>query len=151
MRTPQAGTRARLALAVAARDAADHARGLIGDLGATQTTGQRIGAARRLRALAMAVLDSAVLVEVAAGGDWAEIAPALGLTEGEARRRYAEIAQLWLEGEYSADLDLAVFSGLHEANLHPDTDPAGVAESIEQWFSRHVEPWEEQPESFRIL
>lgn len=141
MSAPQAYVRARLALAVAARDAADHARGLIGDLGNAQSPGDRIRAARQLRALAMAVLDSAVLVEVAEGGDWADLALALGLTEGEARRRYAETVQMWLDGEDSPGLDLAVFGSLGEP-MHPDEDPAGVAESIDRWYQRHAEPWE---------
>lgn len=142
MSSDQARVRANLALAVAARDTADHARGLVGDLGRANMTGDLIRAARRVRALAMATLDSAVLVEVAAGRDWAEIALALGLTEGETRRRYAETAQLWLDGEDSTALELAVFGSVGEA-MHPDSDPAGLAESLEQWYLRHAEPWDE--------
>jgi hypothetical protein len=141
MTAPQARSRARLALAVAARDTADHARGLVGDLGSSQLTGDRIRAARRLRALAMAVLDSAVLVELAASATWAEIADALGLSEAEAQRRYAETARLWLEAKEAPRLDLAVFGG-PGGNLHPDEDPAGLAESLSQWYVRHAEPWE---------
>ena len=60
----------RLAYAVAARDTADHARSLIGDLSTPLHVGDRIRAARQLRIHALTVLDRAVLIERADGASW---------------------------------------------------------------------------------
>lgn len=87
----------------------------------------------------MAVLDSAVLVELEAGADWSSIAAALGLSEATARSRYEDTARMWLDEAAASGLDLAVFG---RDRVDPDEDPRGMAEALDQWYARHSEPWE---------
>lgn len=139
------GVRARLAYAVASREVADYARGLVGDTATPMLPGERIRAARRLRVLALSVLDRAVLVELAAGASWANVADALGLPEAEVRRRYQETAARWVSGQSpdEADLDLSIY-GDFSTGLHPDSDPEGMAAALDAWYLRHSEPWDER-------
>ena len=152
MTEPNIGVRARLAFAVAARESADYSRGLVGDVGTPMLPGERIRAARRLRVLAMTILDRAVLVELAAGTSWAEVADNLALPEAEVRRRYEEGFMVWSEGEPPIGLNMTLWGDFGTA-LDPDSDPAGMAAALDLWFGRHSEPWEQatdQPVS-RIL
>lgn len=114
---------------------------MIGNLGTQQSTRDRVQEARRLRALASTVLESAVLVELAAGADWSDLAEALGLTPSEARRRYEEFARSWLTHDHP-HLNVSVFGSRGEV-VHPDADAAGLAFAIGQWYARHADPWEE--------
>jgi hypothetical protein len=98
--------------------------------------GERIRNARRLRLLAMSVLDRAVLTELADGASWDEVAFALGLDVAEAQRRYVPVWEQWQEGD--DDFDFGDFS----VGLSGDLDLAGTAEALDSWWQRHSEPWE---------
>lgn len=136
-----AGARARLAFAVAGRDSADYARGLVGDVGTPQLPGERIRAARTLRLLGLSVLDRAVLIEALTGTSWAAIAEALALPESEARQRYETTVQLWSKELPAGQLDATIF-GDHTTGLRHDLDPEGTAAALDAWFQRHAEPWD---------
>lgn len=80
---------ARVAVSRAARDVADYARSLVPTVGDEHVTpSEHILAARRLRLLALEVLDSAVLLAFTEGASWAEVAEACGLGEDAVRARY---------------------------------------------------------------
>lgn len=130
--------RAYLALAVAAREASDFARGIVGDLGTPMLRGERIKQARRLGMLRLTVLDRAVLAELSDGASWDEVALELGLTEREARARYE---RTWVEWQAMTPEDAADF-GDFTLGLHGDLDIHGTAESIDAWWNRHAEPWD---------
>lgn len=132
------GQRARLALAVAAREAADYAHGYVGDVSVPMPAGERIRSVRRLRLMALAVLDRAVLVELADGASWQEVADSLGLPLDETLRRYQETADLWA----GADGPQAAGVGDFEVGLAGDLDPAGTAAALDAWYVRHAEPWD---------
>jgi hypothetical protein len=138
-----AGARARLAFAVAVREAADYARGLIGDVGVDHMPGELIRNARRLRLLALSGLDRAVLVERLAGTSWEQIAEAMVLPVDEARRRYEETVDLWMQELPAGEVN-AVIYGDHTTGLRHDHDPAGTALALDQWWNRHLEPWEDE-------
>ncbi len=134
-------TRARIAYAVAARESADHARELIGDLPSFLRPGERLRAARALRVLSLTVLDRAVLIERAEGQSWAAIGEVLGLSEAEARARYEETYAAWMrDAPGAAPGPTAV--GDFALGLRSDQDLAGTAESVDQWYARHAEPLE---------
>lgn len=136
-----AGARARLAFAVAGRDTADYARGLVGDVGTPQLAGERIRNARRVRLLALTMLDRAVLIEALTGTSWAAIADALALPESEARKRYEETVEKWARALPTGVLDATIF-GDATTGLRHDHDPEGTAAALDAWFQRHAEPWE---------
>lgn len=131
-------------MAVAARENADYARGLVGDISTPMLPGERIRAARRLRVLALTVLDRAVLIERAAGCSWEEIARALGLSVDETRARYEETWQVWCAEAAPAGVDARV-QGEHGLGLRFDEDPQGTAEMLDAWYMRHAEPWDDAP------
>lgn len=141
MTTYNAGARARLAFAVAGREASDYARGLVGDVGSPQLPGERVRNARRLRLLALSVLDRAVLIEALTGTSWAEIAEALAMPEDEVRRRYEATVEQWARELPAAMLDATIYGDL-TTGLRHDHDPEGTAAAIDAWYSRHAEPWE---------
>jgi hypothetical protein len=103
--------------------------------------GGRIRDAWRLRAQALAVLDSAVLVDLVDGVSWSEVAEALGLTTEATQQRYQDVAFRWRAVEPPSGLDLSVFTVRGET-AHPDDDPRGTAEAVDLWYSRRAEPWE---------
>lgn len=133
--------RAKVAMAVGAREAADYARGLVGDVSTPMLPGERVRAARRLRVLALTVLDRAVLVERAQGCSWAEIARALSLSEEETVARYAETFEQWVAERAPEGIDASVL-GDFGIGLRFDEDPEGTAASVDAWYARHAEPWE---------
>lgn len=128
-----------MAFAVAARETADYARGLVGDVGTPQLPGERIRNARRLRLLTLSLLDRAVLIEALTGTSWPEIADALALPEDETRRRYEPTVQQW--AVELAKQDPSIYGDLTVGMRH-DADPEGTAAALDAWFSRHAEPWD---------
>lgn len=130
--------RTRVALAVASRDTADLARGLVGDVSTPMVTGELIRKARRMQREAIAAKDRAVLVELSQGATWNEVADALGLPVADALRVYGDTWEAWKDGEWAESLD----SGDQGVGLIGDTDLAGTAHSIDMWWRRHAEPWE---------
>lgn len=135
------GQRAQLALAVRARDVADLARALVGDLPLRQLPGEGIRAARLVRMLSLATLDAAVLLELARGSSWEEIAEALDMTPERVQEAYLEP---WLRLHCAgAELDLL---GDCVAFV-PDESPEQLAVTLDQWFARHAEPWDGHPDA----
>lgn len=130
--------RARIALAVAARETADLGRGVVGDVSTPMRRGERIRAARRIRLLSLAVLDRAVLAELSEGATWAEVGDAVGgLDAEEARRRYESTWREWLDpDQVSGDF------GDFTVGLRGDPDLEGTAWELDRWWVRHAEPWE---------
>lgn len=103
--------------------------------------GERIEQARRLRALAMTVLDRAVLVELLTGSTWDEVADALGRTVEDARRIYEPTLELWALDQPVGGLDATIF-GDFTTGLPHDPDPEGTARAVDAWCARHSEPWD---------
>lgn len=120
--------RARVAAAVAAREVSDAARDLVGTASHEVPAAERIRAVRRLRLLALEVLDRTVIAEVLAGASWEEVAEAMLLEPGTAYNRYAETVELWAHPERSAQ------RGPGEAG---DPDVAGTAAVLDQWWDHH--------------
>lgn len=131
--------RARVALAVAARDSADLARGLVGDVSTPMVAGELIRKARRVRREALAIVDRAVLVELATGASWAQVAEAAGLPEDDVRRIYGPSWAAWADGDPQEHADVSE----QGVGLLGDSDLAGTAHSIDMWWRRHAEPWED--------
>lgn len=135
-------------MAVAGREVADYARGLVGDVAETMPAGARIRAARRLRILDMHVLDLSVIHELALGATWEQVAAALALPVDLVQSRYRETFERWVvrnDGPIDA------------WNLGPgrlsDADLEATASTVDAWFERHAEPWDgagERPVS-RVL
>lgn len=131
-------TRARMGMAVNARDVADEARGVLGDACAPLPRGELIAKTRRVRALAQALVDRAVMAEIAGGASWSDLADALGMPAEDCHRIYAPTWEVWLEHGSEPELD----RGDREVGTGRDFDPEGTAESLDQWWRRHAEPWE---------
>lgn len=138
MPTKSTYVRTRLALAVAARELADLARGIVGDVSTPMLRGERIRSARRLRMHTWTLVDRAVLSELADGATWDEVAAALGIPLEEAQRRYAQTWVQWRAGHTDGDDDFGDFG----VGLRGDLDLEGTAEALDQWWRRHAEPWE---------
>lgn len=138
-----AGARARLAFAVALRESADYARGLIADVGTEHMPGELIRNTRRLRLLDLSALDRAVLIEALSGASWECIAEALVMPVGEARRKYEPVVALWRQELDAGEVDATIYGDL-TTGLRHDHDPEGTAVSVDAWYNRHMEPWEEE-------
>lgn len=130
--------RARVSLAVAARDVAEQGRVIVGDISTPMPPGERIRAARRVRLLTWSLIDRAVLAELSDGATWDQIAEALGTSRFEAQRRYASMWVQWQGGLAENEID----GDEHSLGLRGDLDLAGTAQSLDQWWLRHSEPWE---------
>lgn len=130
--------RARLALAVAAREAADLARGVVGDVSTPMRPGERIRAARRIRLMSLSIVDRAVLAELSDGTSWDDVAVALGIDADTARRRYEPTWLDWQAGDVDDEADFGDFS----VGLPGDLDLPGTAATLDSWWVRHAEPWE---------
>jgi hypothetical protein len=133
--------RARIAQAVAARETADFARGLVGDVATPMMPGERIRKARRLRLLALTVLDRTVLIERALGASWAEIADALARSEDAVRDTYEEVFERWAANLPPEGMDASII-GDFTIGLRPDMDPLGTAESLDLWYERTRDDWD---------
>jgi hypothetical protein len=130
--------RARLALAVAARESADLSRGIVGDVSTPMRPGERVKKARRVRLMSLAIVDRAVLAELTDGATWEQVGDALGIDCDEARRRYEPTWRQWVEGDYDDDADFGDFG----VGLRGDLDLPGTADALDSWWLRHAEPWE---------
>jgi len=142
---PSAGARASLAFAVAGRDAADYARGLVADVDKDHSPGERIRQARQLRIITLLVLDRAVLVEALTGTSWDAISDALMIPKDEVIRRYAPTVQRWRDDLDSGRVDATIF-GDFTTGLLDDPDPEGTARTVDAWVARHAEPWDVEPD-----
>lgn len=136
--------RARLAYAVAGRELADLGRGAVGDVSTPMPPGALIRKARRPRLVSLTLVDRAVLAELSQGTSWEVVADALGLDLDAAIRRYGPVWDQWSNGDL--DDDAADF-GDHGLGLRGDLDAEGTADSLDQWYRRHAEPWEDHAES----
>lgn len=139
--------RAELSLAQGGRDVADHARGTVGDVLTPMTPGERINSVRKLRILAQSVTDRAVILEALSGSTWAEIAEAFGLSSAELERRFGSVVDMWRAGQPVNDYTSSHIGDLITGTLG-DPDPAGTAQSLDQWYARHSEPWEQSETAF---
>lgn len=132
---PQLPARARVALASTSRELADAAHGIVTDLGGNLGAGERIRRARRLRALSLQLTDLAVLVELADGAEWDDVAAALSVDTNEAVRTYAPTWVEWsVPGEPAGGL-----------GAPGEGDLEVTAETLDQWWRRHAEPWAVDP------
>ena len=139
-----AGARARLAFAVALRESADYARGLISDVGTDHAPGELIRNTRKLRLLDLSALDRAVLIEALSGTSWACIAEALVMPMTEAAmRKYEPVVALWRQELDAGEVDATIYGDL-TTGLRHDHDPEGTAVSVDAGSNRHMEPWEEE-------
>jgi hypothetical protein len=130
--------RARVALAATARELADKARNIVGNVSTPMLPGERIRSARRVRLEALALVDRAVLAELADGATWDEVAEALSMTPTQAKTIHAPAWELWQNGGDADELDF----GDHGVGLPGDPDLAGTAATLDQWWRRHADPWE---------
>lgn len=135
---PDLSTRARVGMAVNARDVADSARALLGDACAPLPHDELIRKARLLRAQTQTLVDRAVMAAIADGADWAEVAAAVGMPEADARTIYEPTWEVWLEPGSEPELD----RGDMEVGTMRDADLAGTADTLDQWWRRHADPWE---------
>ena len=123
--------RARVGLAVSARDVADMARGIVGDSSTDYHPGERIRSSRRIRLAALAVVDQAVIAELSEGASWDEVAAALGVPRETAIAQYSAA---WIDWS-------ARFPG-HPNDSSDDRECAETAETVDMWWRRHADPWE---------
>ncbi len=107
--------------------------------------GERVRAGLELRIQAQSVVDDIVILEVLSGSTWQEVANEFHLPAAELERRYGAIVELWRAGQPVHDLT-QILSGEMVTGSMQDTDPAGTAAAIDQWYARHAEPWE-QPQA----
>jgi hypothetical protein len=134
-------SRALLAVAVAARDTADLARGIVVDLDATVSTRERIRAWRKVRLQALTGLDRCVLHELLRGATWEEVADGYGLSAEDMRTKFEPTLEVWRrENPPRMCSDL---TGEFTVGLPHDGDPEGTATSLDTWVNRHAEPWQE--------
>ena len=87
--------RALVALAEDAQHIGDSAAGIVRDTTTDLDPGKRIRSARRIRLLSLALVDHAVLTELAAGASWETVARALSVDVETARRRYQATWAEW--------------------------------------------------------
>ncbi|MEQ7008449.1 hypothetical protein ABN028_19945 [Actinopolymorpha sp. B17G11] len=143
MKKADPAARAGLAFITGLREVADHAHGLVVDVASPRLPGELIRKVRReLRMPTLTALDRAVLVELAEGATWEQVADALALTVEETRARYEKTARMWSEGQPVDRMNVALF-GDHAVGLLHDQDPRGTAESLDAWWRRHAEPWDD--------
>jgi hypothetical protein len=133
--------RALLAVATAARETADAALAIACDLPVSMTTRERIRAWRRVRVLALTGLDRCVLAELLAGADWVDAADGYGLSVDEMKARFGPTLEVWSRVKPPAQRPDP--TGEFSVGLPYDSDPAGAAQSLDQWVNRHAEPWQE--------
>lgn len=134
--------RARIAAAVTARDLSDSARTVVRALTEGFTLGEITAAAARMRTESLALLDRAVLADLAAGATWEQIGAVLNLTAREVRDRYEPVLDRWALTE----LDPAPVT---RASIACDarTVNADDAAAVDSWLVRHAhaDPWDDEP------
>lgn len=113
---------ARLAAAQAARAAADLARAQVGETSTDATAADRIRGARRLRLLAMQVLDWTIRAEFLNGATWEELAEHAGRDASSLKRQYEAGTLQWVEGLPNST-----------------QDEADEAAALDAWYARHAE------------
>lgn len=133
--------RARVAFAVAASEASDHARALVAGAGSLTAPGERIRAARLLRVADLTVLDRAVICERLDGASWEQIAEALALPLDETIRRHAEACEVWATAEPQPGPGEWTVGTVDDAQLE------STAAAVDAWHRRHAEPWENAPDA----
>lgn len=131
-------TRARMGMAVNARDVADNARTLLADACAPIPAAELIAKARQLRAQTQTLVDRAVMAAIADGATWADVAAASGISEADAYALYAPTWEVWLEPGSEPELD----RGDQEVGTIRDAHLAATADTLDQWWRRHADPWE---------
>ncbi|WP_330335697.1 hypothetical protein OHS33_38615 (plasmid) [Streptomyces sp. NBC_00536] len=133
----QRAAEARLIAASHAREVSDFARGVVGGTSSAATAADRIGEARRLRLLALQVLNWSVRAAVLEGTPWVEIATALG--------RDAEAVRAEFEAGTSQWADLA------SRDPERAERSAAEAEALDTWYRTHavdfLDPAEDAPVS----
>lgn len=135
--------RTRIATSVAGRDASDWARTLVETSAADFAPGDLIRAASRLRLLALATFDRAVLTERAQGTTWEVIAAATGLPHEQVISRYAAVYDQWAIADLDPDgVRLPNVAAELVTGLLGDPDPVGTAATVDAWRARHTEPWD---------
>ncbi|WP_030372355.1 hypothetical protein [Streptomyces rimosus] len=125
MDCPQQAAQARLITAEHAREVADFARGIVGEISGEGTAADRILAARRLRLLSLQVLQWTVRAEALAGTPWSELAAALCRDEDSVQAEFEAGTRQWAERQ-AADPDAE--SGAPEA-----------ARALDAWYRRHAD------------
>ncbi|MGL5816638.1 MAG: hypothetical protein ACRCYR_03675 [Phycicoccus sp.] len=135
--------RAEVAVVAATRDLADYALGVAGEVTTSRPHTARIHDARKLRVLALTVLDRTVILEVLAGASWEDIARALMLPLEVTVQRYSPVVEKWRAGAPAGQVDASVYGDL-TTGLPADHDPEGTAESLDAWIDRHLEPWQDR-------
>src|SRR5688572_13370906 len=127
---------ARLALSLKAAQVSEQATDLVPTLGDEWLpSGALLDEARRLVVAAEAVLQRAVTVEREAGTSWAEVGRKLGLSEQEARERFAANSQAWLDGVESL---MQPIEGSIEVPLLPGDgveSPDQHARRLDRWMA----------------
>lgn len=133
--------RAALALAVAAQETSDYARGIVRDLATPMPAVERIRNTRRLGALRLQVHDLTVLLTLLQGAPWGEVADALGLPEEYVRETYQPQVDAWIAELPAGAVDATIY-GDYTTGLRQDTDPEGTAATVDAWLARHSEWFE---------
>jgi hypothetical protein len=116
---------ARLIAASHAREAADFARGIVGDTTSGSTAMDRIRAARRLRLMDLQVLQWTVRAEVLLGTPWPEIAAALDRDEESVRAEFEASTLQWAER--------------NAREPQPIEEVIGEARDLDAWYRKHRE------------
>ena len=120
---------------------ADWARTIVCDLGTPMSTRDRIRQWRTLRLHAMAAVDRCVLMELAAGAAWDEVAEAYGLSEEELRARFdPALAAAANRGPGEQPWDP---TGEMRVGSALDSDVDGTVASLDSWIARHCDPWDQ--------
>lgn len=133
--------RARVAVAEAWRDAADYATACVPTTGDRHiAAGEHIALARRLRVLALEVLDRSVMLALADGATWEEVADAYGLDEQTMRVRYGAAWKAYVDHDdptpWRPTLDGVEVSWPSEPS---NADPRIVARQLDDWCARHID------------
>ncbi|MFB6630049.1 hypothetical protein ACFCWY_09145 [Streptomyces sp. NPDC056362] len=114
---------ARIATARAQRDLSDLARQLLASTSETLSPAERITNARRLRQMAVQIVDLVVVGEALSGASWEEIGSALRPHDpGSVREEYEDAVEQW--------------AALPEEEL--EHQAAGF-EALDDWYARHRE------------
>jgi len=134
--------RARLALAVAARNLSDLARGTVGTSADRHAhDGEAVEDARRLVAAAEEVLNRAVVWEREKGTTWEVIAEALGGRRKQtAQERFAEVVARWKAALLRPWQPATDQDSLYSALPSGAEDPDQWARRLDEWCRRHREP-----------
>jgi hypothetical protein len=140
--TPESATRlgqrarARLAFGEAAREASDYARALVPTGGEEHMKpGEFIIQARRLRVHQLRAACWAVILELASGTTWTDVAAACHMPEDDVRDRYEDAWEAFLAGSD------APWDGTEMGLLPPlPLSPLEAAKPLDEWCVQHMDP-----------